>query len=165
MSPLLGALALFGSGTTHAAQPLVVYVVRHAEKGAEGDDPELTEAGSARAAELARMLREVPLTGVASTDWKRTKATAQPTATDHHLDLKLYDPPDALAATLIEARGTWLVVGHSNTVPQLVAALTGAPVSPDLGHWEYDRLTLVVRSPDDPPLVQVLRYGARSTPP
>lgn len=145
--------------------PLVVYVVRHAEKStAPKGDPALTEAGAARAVELARLLGEVPLTGVASTDTLRTRSTAEPTARAHGLEVTRYDAPAALAASIRGAGGAWLVVGHSNTVPALVSELAGSPPGPDLAEGEFDRLTQVVRSPSGDALVQVLRYGAPSTP-
>ncbi len=150
------------------ADPATVYVVRHAEKQVGPDaprDPPLTEAGRRRAQALARLLSDVELVGVYSTDTARTRATAEPTARAHKLSLTLYDPaaPGELAGSIRARGGAWLVVGHSNTVPGIVEAL-GGPGGPDLADGEYDRLTVVFLPDGGPPVVQVLRYGEPSAP-
>ncbi len=141
------------------APPLTVFVVRHAEK-AKGDDPPLLPVGAARAAALDRMLGDVVLQGIWSSDTQRTRDTAGPTATARDMPLKFYDPrdSDALVKRLKAAGGTHLVVGHSNTVPALVHALGGVK-GPDLPETEYDRLMVVVVPETGPPAVQILRYG------
>ncbi|MEZ6189065.1 MAG: histidine phosphatase family protein [Planctomycetota bacterium] len=143
-----------------APAPLVVYAVRHAEKGA-GRDPELTEEGAARAQELARVLADAPLGAVYSTDTQRTRLTAQPAAQAHELEIQGY-APGTLAAKLVggEAR-TVLVVGHSNTTPDLIRELGGSfdvKILPG-----YDALLIAVVIPGGPTLFQQLHYGAPST--
>ncbi len=114
----------------------VFVVVRHAEKVADGSkDPPLTDAGRQRAASLAAALREVPLVAAYATPFRRTRETAQPAADAHGLQLLDYDAGTSapeLAATLRRAHpsGTVLVVGHSNTVPEIVSALCGCAVAP-----------------------------------
>lgn len=141
-----------------AQAPLVVYAVRHAEKGS-GRDPELTEAGAARAAELARVLADVTLDAVYSTNTRRTKLTAQPVADGHDLEIQTYDPA-GLAKTLKagEAR-TALVVGHSNTTPDLIRALGGEFELKLLPG--YDALLIAIVLPGHT-LVQHLHFGAVS---
>ncbi len=124
------------------------------------DDPGLTPAGKARAARLARMLApiaadEQPL-AVYSTDYRRTRETAEPAAETWRADLRLYQPGDAQAfarAIRRRHRGTTvLIVGHSNTVPDLVAAF-GGPSGIEIEDGEYDNLFVLT----------VPRFGAATT--
>lgn len=142
-------------------EPLVVFLVRHAEKVDSSADPELTAAGRERAAALASVLRSADLEHVHSSDYIRTRDTAGPTAADHDLDLELYDTGDldALTEELLAAGGRHLVVGHSNTTPSMVGRLGG-----DLGgaideHHEFDRLYVVMIGPDGATDSALLRYG------
>jgi hypothetical protein len=61
-------------------QPALVFLVRHAEKQTDGEDPALTAAGRQRALELARLLGESGISEVYSTDFARTRDTAAPLA-------------------------------------------------------------------------------------
>jgi len=128
---------------THA-EPLVVVLVRHAEKATDDPkDPSLSDVGRARAARLAASFDGVPVTAVYATGYRRTQATAQPTAEAHGLPVRTYEagmPADAFAATLraTHASGTVLVVGHSNTVPAIASALCGCAVAP-MRDDEFDR--------------------------
>ena len=109
-------------------------VVRHAEKSTDdARDPSLSETGKARAQALARLLAGAPLNAAYATDFRRTQQTAQPAADAHGTAITIYDaqlPATTFAAQLraAHAHGTVLVVGHSNTVPDIVAALSGQPV-------------------------------------
>ena len=141
----------------------VIYLVRHAETTGEGEDPALSAAGEARAAALTRLLGQVPLDAVYSTDTQRTRQTAQAIASGHGLEINLYDHRRLadLAATLRAHPGRYLVSGHSNTTPPLVELLGGDP-GPELDHtWEYDRLyVLMLPAGGGPVATSMLRYGA-----
>ncbi len=123
-------------------------VVRHAEKVLdESADPALTAAGETRAQAIAGWLADSDVVAVYSTDTRRTRQTATPTAQAHGLPVIAYDgkePATALAARLRRAHpsGTVLVVGHSNTAPDIAAALCGCDVAP-MSEDEYDRRTTV----------------------
>jgi hypothetical protein len=56
-----------------------------------------------------------------------------------------------------------LVVGHSNTVPKIVAA-AGGPKIPDLGEKEFDDLIVLEVGPESPATARLLhlQYGAAS---
>ncbi len=159
------ALLLAGASFTPAQDPLppqepgVVFLVRHAEKGGEGRDPELSEAGEARAAELVEMLRDSRIQHVHSTDYLRTQKTAGPVAAALGLEVTSYDPrdPSSVLETL-RAGGRHLVVGHSNTTPAMVKLLGGDPGEP-LGEDDYDRLYIVTLAPDGPVSTVLLHYG------
>jgi len=158
-------LSVFALITACAPRPegpsLRLVAVRHAEK-AEGDDPPLKPEGEARAMALADLLQGLPLTAVYSTDTRRTRDTARPTAEAHGLPVTTYAPADQgpLALRLRDEGGVVLVVGHSNTVPGFVEALGGPPAQ-DIPHEEYDRYYQVEAADGRPTVVQVLRYGAR----
>lgn len=127
-----------------ADDPSDFVIVRHAEKVPDGsDDPALTAAGQARARAIAAWLADSDVVAVYSTDTRRTRQTAEPTAQSHDLPVALYDgdqSADAFAAQLRKAHpaGTVLVVGHSNTSPAIAAALCGCEVEP-MTEAEYDR--------------------------
>ena len=149
----LSACASLPMSSTPATVDFIV--VRHAEKetgAAVGQDPALTPAGRARAAAIAQALADAPVAAVYSTDYARTRETALPTAQAHGLEVVTYDarePAETLAARLraSHATGTVLVVGHSNTVPAIAAALCGCDV-PAMDETEYDRRLVVAIDAD-----------------
>lgn len=124
-----------------------VILVRHAEKADDGTtDPSLTPLGRARAQKLAAMLAPTGVTAVYSTPYKRTRLTGQPLAELGKLDILEYAPHDReFLGKLLEkhAGETILVVGHSNTIPNLVNALTGSTNYEQLDEMEYDKLFVV----------------------
>lgn len=130
---LASLLALASSaGAAPACEPGALYVVRHAEKAAAGADPdvELSEQGRATASALVAWFNTHPVDRVYATHLRRTQQTAMPVAAANQLDLRVL--PAADTARLIEhvqhACGeNVLVVGHSNTVPEIAAAFGAAP--------------------------------------
>jgi phosphohistidine phosphatase SixA len=147
------------AGTRTSSAPVVVYLLRHAEKLDDSRDPPLSEAGTARATELARLLSEAGVTHIWSTDYQRTRLTAQPLATRLGLTVSGYDPSKLteFAAQLRGTPGRHLVVGHSNTTPQLVTALGGNAGVP-YQDTEYDRFYVVIIGEEGPATIQ-LRFG------
>ncbi len=111
------------------------YFIRHAEKDRSDPsdkNPHLTEIGKARATHWSDILSEVKFNAVYSTDYNRTKETAQPTAAKNNLEITLYDPNQIKAQSFRdETKGkTVLIVGHSNTTPEFVNKI--------LGHKKYE---------------------------
>lgn len=160
-SPLAATQRPVDVDPADADGPVVVYVVRHAEKLDDGtDDPPLSLAGQIRARVLSRLLSEAGLTHLHTTDWKRTRDTVRPFAEELALDAAIYDPRalEALAERIRSTPGTHLVAGHSNTTPQLVEVLGGKPSDP-INELEYDRLYVVVMHPGHPPTTVLLRFG------
>lgn len=150
LAPVLLCLAL-AACKTHAPAPApgpTFVLVRHAEKAADDPrDPVLTADGMARAQRLADSLRDAGLSAVYATAYRRTQQTAAPSAQGHGLMVTTYDakqPAAEFAATLRQRHrdGSVLVVGHSNTVPDIASALCGCPVEA-MPETEYDRLITV----------------------
>ena len=107
------------------AEPFVV-IVRHAEKAAEGgNDPDLSPAGIARAEVLAQMLRDAKISSIFTSEFKRTQQTAAPVAKLLGITSTVVPgkDPAALATKLKNLNGNTLVVGHGNTIPELVKSL------------------------------------------
>jgi len=123
-----------------AAEPSAIYLVRHGEKLA-GQDPDLSPRGHERARHVAAILHRAGITAIFSTKTARTRQTAAPLAQRTGLTVQLYDPlaPLALVEQVRKLTGAVVVVGHSNTLPELVKLFGGAPGS-DIADDEFDRL-------------------------
>ncbi len=143
-------------------QPLVVFLVRHSEKVESDSDPGLSAAGRERVAELVDILRDAEIEFVHSSDYNRTRESATPIADAQGLDVTLYDPRDlpGLAEQLRNRGGRHLVVGHSNTTPELARLLGGDPGSAIDDKSEYDRLYIVTIGKGGAATSVMLRYGA-----
>ena len=111
----------------------VVFIVRHAEKASNSDkDPDLSVQGQKRADALARILKDSQITSVFVTEFKRTQETAAPTAKAAQVSPTVLPANDigALVEKLRALNGNALVVGHGNTIPDLLKALgIATPVS------------------------------------
>jgi broad specificity phosphatase PhoE len=164
---ILLAVAFLGLSAAAARAQTIVYLVRHAEPelpamGAEAvSDPVLNMAGRERAHALVHVLRQAGITDILSTDYHRTQETVAPLAEALGLTVQSYDPRalDALAARLKATPGRFVVAGHSNTTPQLVATLGGEPGEPINENYEFDRLYQVVIGADGSVTTTLLRYG------
>lgn len=125
-----------------------VYLVRHAEKKTiEGEhNPELTEIGHFRALNIAKQLSEVGITEIYSTNYHRTLQTAKPLADFLNLKIKEYDPRKLVefSEQIKSKMGTILIVGHSNTTPELTSLISGKIVAPIEEEHEYDNLYQVI---------------------
>ncbi|MDJ0941685.1 MAG: histidine phosphatase family protein [Woeseiaceae bacterium] len=129
-----------------------IIFVRHADKVASADsDPRLSEAGERRVAELTRqMLYADVIQGVDAiyaTPYRRSQLTVQPLADALDLPINTYDASDTeevLETILKRHKGkVILVVGHSNTVPQLMYDLGASKRVPPIAEDEYDNIYVV----------------------
>ncbi len=123
-----------------------IYLSRHAEKAADGSkDPVLTQQGQVRAQNLASILASAKIEHIYATDYQRTQLTAKPLADKLGLEVKSYDPNQltVFATQLQQLKGNILVVGHSNTTPELTHLLSGQPVN-SMAESEYNYLYQVV---------------------
>src|SRR5688500_5493658 len=147
------ASAFLVAGQLASAQAsTVVIVVRHAERAPGSGDPPISEAGQARALALAEVAKAAGISAIITTQLQRTIQTAAPLAKSLGITPVVVNTQgdiakhaaDVAAAVRQHAGRSVLVVGHSNTVPAIVAAL-GGPKFPDLCEPEYDSLiTLVI---------------------
>ena len=146
-----------------------VIFVRHAEKlQVEDSDPELSEAGRQRAAELARQLVDADVVAgidaIYSTPYRRTEGTAQAVATALSLPITSYDAADTetvIDEIVKEHKGKIiLVVGHSNTVPAMIGAMGASKKVPDIDENEYDNIYIVSIPWFGKTKTIRLRYGA-----
>ena len=122
-----------------------IFIVRHAEKADATKDPDLLEAGRARAEALAKTLRDANVTAIYATEFKRTQQTAAPLAKALGITVTTLPAKDnaALIAKLRASNGNALVVGHGDTIPDLIKAL-GISDPINIGENDYDNLFAVV---------------------
>ena len=141
MKSIIGGLTLALCILHSHANANTIYLTRHAEKAATGTDPALTPEGQVRATNIAATLKDAQVKHVYSTSYQRTQQTAQPLATYLGLPVKSYDPSQlaAFAQQLRALPENVLVVGHSDTTPELVRQLGGEPGSA-IAETEFDRL-------------------------
>ena len=121
-----------------------IFIVRHAEKADATKDPDLSEAGRARAEALAKTLRDAKITAIYATEFKRTQQTAAPLAKALGITVTILPAKNnaALIAKLRASTGNALVVGHGDTIPDLIKAL-GISDPINIGENDYDNLFAV----------------------
>lgn len=164
-SMLLAGLAGCAGGPALPQSPaaLDVVVVRHAEKDVDHPrDPSLSTAGRARALRLAGLAATRGVDAVYSSDFRRTRDTAATVASAAGVAIRLYDAAEPAAAFVARLRmahagGRLLVVGHSNTVPAIVAALCECAVEP-IAEDTYDNLFEVRLERGAAPVLRHTRY-------
>jgi 2,3-bisphosphoglycerate-dependent phosphoglycerate mutase len=158
MKRLASVLAIiFLIAATADAVPVVV-MVRHAEKAKGGsNDPDLSPAGHERANALARILKDSQITAIFVTEFKRTQETAAPTARAAHLNPVVVPANDVpgLVAKLRALSANALVVGHGNTIPELIKALG---ITTPISIPEDDYIEIFLVSLGDPPQLLHLHY-------
>lgn len=148
------ALLLLAAAPRAARAQKAVLVVRHGEKVSE-EDQRLTEAGRARARRLAAMLKDAGIAAIYSTDTERTRGTVQPLADALRLKIAIYDTHTDMKSDALDSRrfveeirrahpnDVVLIVGHSNTIPELLKSL-GCAENVTIGTDEYDNLFVVM---------------------
>lgn len=139
---LITAMVLLSCKTT------TYYIVRHAEKETANtmtSDVPLSAAGKQRAEALKELLKNERIQHIYTTNFVRTKSTAQPLADLIHVAPEIYDPKDSTFINRLRAvDGNVLIVGHSNTVDDLVNGLCGKKeINGDLPDSEYGDLFVV----------------------
>ena len=151
-----------------SGETTTVVVVRHAEKSTDDPrDPSLSELGRERARALSALLRDAGVTEIYTTHYKRTRQTAEPFAQQFGIPITERPINTANSATyardlardILAKRGKGvLIVGHSNTVPEIVTALSGRAVAP-MTEAEYDHAFIVVIPASGSPRLLQTRFG------
>jgi len=141
---------------TGAKTAPVVFIVRHAEKASVGGkDSELSLEGQKRADALANILQDAQITAVFVTEFTRTQETAEPTARAAHVNPTVIPANDigVIAEKLRTLNGNALVVGHGNTIPDLLKAF-GVAAAVSIPEDEYPEIFAVVLG-DAPQLLRL----------
>lgn len=140
------AIALFFSVIATSAQSpnKTIVLVRHSEKDVSAEasktDPDLSAEGRARALRLRDILKQYKPHEIFSTNFKRTKQTAEPIAAARGKQIQTYNPTehaDLVKRIMASSTDHNLIFGHSNTVPTLVNMFAGKTVFRDLPESEY----------------------------
>ena len=140
---------------------VTVILTRHAEKATTPPkDPPLNKAGNKRAEALATMLADSGVDAIYTTEFQRTQLTAAPLAARIHVKpivLPANDTGALVKAIRARDSGVVVVVGHSNTLPEIIAALGGPPLK--IPESEYDNLFVLAVGPAHSSLLR-LHYGS-----
>ena len=124
-----------------ATDNFTLYLVRHAEKQADSKNPLLTQCGEERAKQLSKLLSTANIKSVYSTNYQRTMSTAAPLSSRQNIAIKNYDPKqlEQFSLHLKSRKENALIVGHSNTTPELTQLLSEQKVE-KLTEKEYQML-------------------------
>ncbi len=158
---LLFVVGLMGCARDNA--PVTnIFIVRHADRPESID--QLNEAGEVRAQELARVLKNIDIDVLYSTNYERTKATVAPVKDAQNLELNLYDPKN-LYGLVEEIKRSYLgknilISGHSNTVLQTIAILGSQADETNIPGHVFDGLYVVQLQGRDLINKFQLEYGA-----
>lgn len=144
-----------------ASSQVTVIFTRHAEKAlTPPKDPTLSSAGEIRAKLLASMLADAGVDAIFVTEFQRTQQTATPLATRVHVKPTVIPAADTdalIKALRARTSGVVVIVGHSNTIPAIIAGLGGPTVQiPDS---EYDNLFVLAVDGSRSSLLR-LHYGS-----
>ena len=177
---VLGFLSASGAGADRVVaqeqfSPITIFIVRHAEKADEPrQDPPLSEKGIRRAAELTRLLSASEIKAVYTSQFQRTKLTGEPVAKQSGATTTTFvlksDPANPRrisdestnesAAKFLQHTGqSVLVVGHTNSIPDLIKALGGGSIG-TIDEKTYDDLFIVTVYAKGQAKVAHLKYGA-----
>jgi 2,3-bisphosphoglycerate-dependent phosphoglycerate mutase len=147
-----------------SAQKTTIWLVRHAEKeSTPGDDPGLSKLGLQRSKDLAKALKHENIAGIYVTPFQRTQLTAKPTAAKFTTVPQVYNTTDyksfALKIFQYYTGQNVLIVGHSNTIIPIIAAICGERPFTELADDDYDllfKITVKNRKAE----VEISYYGA-----
>jgi broad specificity phosphatase PhoE len=134
----------------HGQGVRTIFLIRHADKISDAPDSLLSEAGHRRAQCLAKMLGDVAIQRIYTSDLQRTQQTAAPLAQRRQLKpvaIPLSNPDELIKAIESEKSANVLVVWHGGTLPGILHAL-GAPEVPPIADAEYDRFFILMIDPN-----------------
>ncbi len=157
---LLAALLLSAMAVPGYTQSALI-VVRHAERADQSQDTRLSGKGEERARALARTLVDAGVSAIYVTQFQRTAQTAQPLAERLNVKPAVVQAQDiadlALKIRTDNADKVVLVVGHSDTIPNIIKAF-GCLEPITIEHDEYDGLFILVPRKEEKPTLLRLRY-------
>ncbi|MGI8812622.1 MAG: SixA phosphatase family protein [Pyrinomonadaceae bacterium] len=148
-----------------AAQKKTIILVRHAEKETSAmtdtSDPVLSTDGAQRAERLRKLIGKYRPGAVFSTDYKRTRATAGPIAKTRRVVVEIYDPKnnaDLIDRIMKSRTKRFVVVGHSNTIPDLANLLTKKELFKNLDDAEYGVIWVIRLKDGRVKKTEILQY-------
>lgn len=161
-SIVMAALALATQAV--CAQPTLI-LVRHAElEGQQMVSPPetpLSDEGRARAERLAQLLAPAAVARIYATDLARTQQTAEPLARAKSVPVTVFAKKDTerlvQALRQQDGDGVALVIGHSDTLPAILAAV-GGPTDLKIGTREFGSIYVVTPRSGQAPAVMRLAY-------
>jgi len=156
-------------------KPITVFLIRHAEREDEPrQDPPLRKDGVARSQALARLLGTAGIKAIFTSQYTRTKQTAEPLATKLGINVTPFtlksnpSNPRQIAEEstaevtnkILEHAGeSVLVIGHSNSIPDVIKML-GGDFIPTIDERKFDDLFIVNVYAKGKAKVVQLKYGA-----
>ncbi len=162
LAPVIILLTTVVEPTVQEPQPApaTFFIVRHADRS--GAEDLLTDAGKKRANALRDFMAHQNIKAVYSTDTTRTQDTAKPTARKANLEIQSYvpKPRDPWYRSLMKKHEgqSVLIVGHSNTVVELVNGF-GARMKYRIGEADFHSMFIVSVPSDGPPQAVRINYG------
>ena len=139
--------------TPKLANQTVYYFFRHAEvvQDVTTNDPILSVAGKQRALNYVNFFKNISVDAIYSTNFNRTKQTAQPLATSKQLELEIYNPYkiDYEAFKQKNKNKTVVVVGHSNTTPDFANKIIGKMLYSQMTEDNHSDIIKVVVNADN----------------
>jgi phosphohistidine phosphatase SixA len=175
MLSLVSLLAVSLATAQEDFKPVTVFLVRHAEREDEPrQDPPLKKEGVARSQELAKLLGAAGIKTIITSQFARTKQTGEPLATKLNLtpvSISLRSNPNnprliaeesttEVVNKILERSGeSVLLVGHSNSVPDVIKMLGGDTV-PTIDERQFNNLFIVTVYAKGKAKVVHLKYGA-----
>jgi len=142
----------------------ILIFTRHAEKEAAPDpDPSLSEEGQKRVEKLKVLLQRYDsLDAIYSTDYNRTRQTADPVAGYFNKSVTIYDPRnlEAFKQMILETHTNdkILIVGHSNTTPALINLIMGEERLEPFDEKDYSNLYIIRIPHDEAPVLKHYKY-------
>lgn len=123
-----------------------IYIVRHAERLDDSADTPLSEAGYKRAKALSDSLYNKGIDYIFVSKYQRNRQTAQPLTERIGKNFVIYEPKPMsdIIGRLGKIKGkNALVVGHSDTILEIVQGLGTKPSISKIVHDDYDNLFIV----------------------
>jgi 2,3-bisphosphoglycerate-dependent phosphoglycerate mutase len=157
---LVVVMALFIE--SKAQETTTFILIRHAEKAKDNaSDPDLSPEGKQRAEALATMLDRSTIASIYSTNFKRTQQTVLPVAQAKGLAIQTYQHAEInwLQKIARENPGKIiLMVGHSNTIPDIANTLLGEKKFEQYPDTLYNQMLVIPYSEKGKPTVLVLTF-------
>jgi broad specificity phosphatase PhoE len=136
-----------------------LFFIRHAEKQNDNSyDPDLTETGIKRANNYLDYFKNIHFDAVYSTDFKRTMNTAKPIATKNNVKIIVYNPNNINFEEIVKEHKNVLIVGHSNTTPNLVNKVIGKMFYSQILDNNYSDVYKVILQEDGQIVDSLIKY-------